>query len=61
MQEPILASDGEILAEPVFWFKENNQVIACFGNEQPGAHIRFKLEDAGIEIIIPGEEWDRSS
>jgi hypothetical protein len=32
-QEPILADDGEILAEPLFWFKEDDRVVACFGDE----------------------------
>jgi len=57
-QEPITASDGEILAEPIFWFQVDRRVFACFGNEEPGAHTLHKLEDNGIDICIirPGED-----
>ncbi|MEK7833504.1 MAG: AAA family ATPase, partial [Acidobacteriota bacterium] len=55
-QEPIIASNGEILGEPLFWFKAKDRVTACFGKEKPGRHTMFKLEDNGIEIIQPGQE-----
>jgi AAA domain len=55
-QEPIMAENGEILAEPLFWFRENNRKVACFGNERPGAHTLHKLEDNGVEVLKPGLE-----
>jgi ATP-dependent exoDNAse (exonuclease V) beta subunit len=55
-QEPILADDGEILAEPLFWFKEDDRVAACFGEEGPGTHTLHTLEDHGIEVVRPGQE-----
>jgi superfamily I DNA/RNA helicase len=57
-QEFILAEDGEILAEPLFWFEEDFQKFACFGRNEPGRGTRHKLEDAGIKIIKPGEAWE---
>jgi hypothetical protein len=54
-QEPITATDGEILAEPLFWFQLDDRVIACFGKEEPGPYTMHKLEDNRIEIIRPGQ------
>jgi hypothetical protein len=53
-QEPILAPDGEILAQPLFWFQIDDRRFACFGDTQLGAHARHKLEDHGVEIFKPG-------
>lgn len=55
-QERIIASNGEILAEPLFWFKTEDRMLACFGKEKPAQRTIFKLEDNGIEIIQPGQE-----
>ena len=55
-QEPIIARDGEIMADPLFWFQVDDRMFACFGNEEPGSHTLHKLEDAGIEVIRPGQE-----
>lgn len=55
-QEPITAEDGEILAEPLFWFQTDDGRFACFGNEEPGTHTLHKLEDNKIEILRPGQE-----
>jgi superfamily I DNA/RNA helicase len=55
-QEPIIAEDGEILGEPLFWFKAGDRRYACFGQDLPGASVRHKIEDSGITIILPGEE-----
>ena len=53
--EPLLAADGEILAEPVFWFQVDDRIVACFGDEPPGPHTLDKLDDHGIGVIRPGE------
>ena len=55
-QEPILAADGEILAEPLFWFKNDERHLRCFGKHALGRSILNRLEDAGIEVVLPGEE-----
>jgi hypothetical protein len=60
-QEPLIAEDGEILAEPVFWFQDGDKTFACFGGEPPGKGTSFKLEDARIKIINPGEDWTQNS
>jgi hypothetical protein len=60
-QEPILAGDDEILAEPLFWFRADDRTFACFGVSEPGAHTRHNLEDHRIEVIRPGEELPRSA
>lgn len=53
-QEPLVAADGEIVAEPLFWLENNGRLFACFGQEQPGPATRHRLEDAGIELLVPG-------
>jgi hypothetical protein len=59
-QEPIVTVEGEILAEPIFWFKEDDLVIACFGEGSPGPHTLHKLEDAGIQVVRPGQKPGRA-
>jgi hypothetical protein len=54
-QEPMKAEDGEILAEPLFWFQVDDQRFACFGDAAPRATTRHKLEDAGIKVVRPGD------
>lgn len=54
-QEPILAKDGEIIAEPVFWFRNDDRTYACFGKQLPGRSTLDRLEDAGIEVVQPGQ------
>ncbi len=43
--DPILADDGEIIAEPSFWFDHGNTRYACFGVE-PKQAVLHRLEDA---------------
>jgi AAA domain/UvrD-like helicase C-terminal domain len=52
-QEPIKANDGEILAEPLFWFQDDDRLFACFGKDRPRAYTLHKLEDNNIEVILP--------
>ena len=52
-QEPLLSSAGEILAEPLFWFKDDERVYACFGKTEPSTSTLHKLEDAGVTVISP--------
>lgn len=54
--EPITADDGEILAQPVFWYWADGRRIACFGTEEPGAYTMHKLEDNKVDVIRAGQE-----
>ncbi|HMV46393.1 MAG TPA: AAA domain-containing protein [Blastocatellia bacterium] len=55
-RERIVAANGEILGEPLFWFTSEGRKYACFGKDKPANRTRFKLEDDGFEIIEPGQE-----
>lgn len=55
-QEPIISEAGELLAEPLFWFKDDERTYACFGKTEPPTYTLHKLEDAGIRLIAPGEQ-----
>lgn len=57
VQEPLCAADGEILAEPLFWFRIGERTYACFGDRSPGRSELDRLDDAGITLITPGEEY----
>jgi superfamily I DNA/RNA helicase len=54
-QEPITSDNGEIIAEPLFWFRGNQRIYACFGTELPRKRIRQRLEDSNATAILPGE------
>jgi superfamily I DNA/RNA helicase len=54
-QEPIISDTGEIIAEPLFWFRENQRIHACFGPEYPRKRIMQRLEDINARAILPGE------
>ena len=52
--DPILAEDGEIIADPAFWFDHDNTRYACFC-EEPKQAVRHLLEDIGIKVLLPGD------
>ncbi len=54
-QDPISAADGEIIAEPLFWFAHRGTKHACYAAE-PLTAVRHRLEDAGFKLILPGVE-----
>jgi len=56
-QDPILAGDGEVVAEPLFWFDHGGTRYACYA-EEPLAAVRHRLEDVGIRLVLPGGEWE---
>lgn len=58
-QEPILTQNKELIAEPLFWFKYEGQVYACFGDKPPKQRIMQKLEDHGVDILKVGQELSR--
>ncbi|MCU0721388.1 MAG: AAA domain-containing protein, partial [Pirellula sp.] len=54
-QEPIFAANGELIAEPLFWFRDAGVVYACFGNEVLPKRTMQKLVDFGVRILPLGE------
>jgi superfamily I DNA/RNA helicase len=54
-QEPIFAPDGELIAEPLFWFLQNSVIFACFGNEVLTNRAMQRLTDFSIRILPIGE------
>lgn len=52
--DPILADDGEVIADPSFWFDYGNTRYAFFCDE-PKQAVRHLLEDAGIKVLLPGD------
>ncbi|OWK45500.1 DNA helicase II related protein [Fimbriiglobus ruber] len=52
-QDPIYADDGEVIADPLFWFDQDGIQYACFV-EGPKQAIANRLEDAGIKVLLPG-------
>lgn len=52
--DPILADDGEVIADPSFWFDHGNRRFACFC-EEPTQVVQHRLEDAGIKVLLPGD------
>ncbi|MGN6545414.1 MAG: AAA domain-containing protein [Aureliella sp.] len=55
-QEPILTHSGEIIAEPLFWFKTADATYACFGHDRPRQRVLERLEDLGIRVLEVGQE-----
>ncbi len=54
-QEPLITTEGEVIAEPLFHFQVNGKTIACFGKQPPRKRIQQKLEDLGIAVLSAGE------
>ncbi|MFN8740319.1 MAG: AAA domain-containing protein [Pirellula sp.] len=50
-QEPIFAENGELIAEPLFWFREHGVIHACFGREVLSTRALQKVEDYGVKIL----------
>lgn len=57
VQERLVAPSGELLAEPLFWFKADERTTACFSKGTPSQRVRNRLEDEAVRIIQPGEVW----
>ncbi len=56
IQEPILSDDGEIIAQPLFWFETLMGKHCCFGRTDPGQLTRNRLEDHNVVLLMPGQE-----
>lgn len=56
IQEPIIDGDGELIAEPLFWFRSGSRTLACFGKEPIDEDLKFFLKVHGIRPLMAGEE-----
>lgn len=54
-QEPLVSDDGELIAEPLFWFRDGDQILVCFGPKAPRQRTVQRLEDAGVILLEPGQ------
>ncbi len=55
VQEPIVAPDGEVIAEPVFWLTANDHgKHACFGSKTPSQATLARLADLGVVVLPVG-------
>ena len=55
VQEPLIADDGEILAEPAFWFRSGTRTYACFGDLTLGQSTKHRLQDRKVSILELGK------
>lgn len=53
-REPIVSESEEILGQPVFWYRSAERSYACL-RDGSSERLRESLEDAGIEVLAPGE------
>ena len=56
IQEPMLASDGTILCEPLFWYESDGRRYVCFPKGKPSQRIKNALEDARVTILEPQKD-----
>ena len=51
-QEPLIDSEGKVIAEPLFWFKKDDAVFACFqtGRRNENGTASYYPFDIGQEI-----------
>jgi hypothetical protein len=57
IQEPIFGADGEIIAQPLFWFEALMGKHCCFGRTELGQLTRNRLEDNNIVVLVPGQPF----
>jgi hypothetical protein len=55
LQEPILTSKGEVVAEPLFWIEDGDKRYACFGSGPPKQRAVEQMADVGVELLRPNE------
>ena len=55
--EPLQTKSGEIVAEPIFWFRTDADIYACFANN-PSQRIQQRLENSKIKLLGIGDELD---
>jgi superfamily I DNA/RNA helicase len=52
--DPLLAADGAVAAQPLFWFARAGRPVVCFGHRAPDALELQALEEMGAFILEPG-------
>ncbi len=60
-QEPLLTKTGEVIAEPLIWFKSNGKTYACFGHESPRQRVIQKLDDFGVSVLEVGQDLGKGA
>lgn len=53
---PVYREDRSVVAEPLFLLDTANRRYACFGEDLPLRATVDELDDAGIRILLPGDE-----
>jgi hypothetical protein len=54
-QEPIVDDDGHLLAQPLFWFQNENHRVVCFRPADADRHTVDRLRKSEIFCIYPGD------
>lgn len=55
-QDPIYSASNQLLAEPLFWWKNGDQTFACLRDREDHQIIRRQLESVGIQVVHLGQE-----
>jgi hypothetical protein len=55
-QEPIIDSEGRIVAEPLFWFEHDGELYACFGADDSPRDKQIGFETNSILLLTAGTE-----
>jgi len=54
VQDVLADADGEVLAEPLFWFDASGARYACF-SEAPSVRVKSRLDDARVSVVRAGD------
>ncbi len=54
-QEPLITKNKELIAEPLFWFKHQGKILACFGDKLPKQRTLQALQDHSVSILKLGQ------
>ncbi len=62
----LLATNGEVVAQPLFWLKAGDAKYARFGAEAPRQRVLQRLEDFGVKVLnvgraLPGGDPPRNA
>ncbi len=54
-QEPIMDANGDVLAEPIFWFEHSGNRIACFHDDTDVGGFLHRSHQSGIVALPVGQ------
>jgi superfamily I DNA/RNA helicase len=54
-QEPLPSPDGEILVEPLFWFKHRGKLFVCPHPRRDSGEMRDRVQRHGVEVLEVGQ------